>query len=91
MVQNNYNIFQKEQEKFLENIHVKWDNAAKKLVSKIEKATDECNTSVDRTNNASENLFKVEQLRDLMYYAAPLLVLFDVVLRIAPWVVGLFG
>ena len=87
MTQHNYNIFQKEQEMFLENIHVKWDNAAKKLVGKIEKATSDCNDSVDRTNHASENLFKVEQLRDLMYYAAPLLVLIDVVLRIA----ALFG
>ena len=91
MVQNNYNIFQKEQEKFLENIHVKWDNSAKKLVNKIEKTADECNKAAGRAEKTAEELSEAVQGRELLYFITLFLLLADVAFRVVPWVVGLFG
>ena len=82
-----YYVLQQKQEEVFKNYEKHIGEKAFKIEQAIEKAAAECNKAARRTEAATKNIFKAEEWRDLMYYAAPLLVLFDVVLR----VVGLFG
>jgi hypothetical protein len=91
IIKNYYFEVKRYQEDLISGFTRSFGESAHKIIDKVDKAAADCNKSARRSEDAAERLFKVEEWRDLMYYAAPAFVPLDIIIRIAPWVIGLFG
>jgi hypothetical protein len=82
IVRNTYASIKEKQGEFFDRVFGKFDRNATKLMGVVDKTTAKCNQSVNRVEETTEKLYKLKTWWDLIWYAAPISVLLNLIFRV---------
>jgi hypothetical protein len=90
MIQNNYNIIQKDQEKLFVKVIDSVKESTKEMVKDVDGAASGCRSAANRAKEISEEFNETSAAKNLLWFAAPFIIIIDIAVRVIPWVVSLF-
>ena len=82
VLKDNYHQIESHQACILDKMHDDLRKTTKEMVEKMDKATLKCHQSASRAEEANDRLFKVKTWWDLIWYAAPISVLLNLIFRV---------
>ena len=82
IIGDTYRSIEKGQQKVFENIQITTKNAVKEMTADLQKSARECVKTKELVVESCEEIRSVQNLNDILFYAAPILVFIDVAIRV---------
>ncbi|MCL2072059.1 MAG: hypothetical protein FWH07_07500 [Oscillospiraceae bacterium] len=88
IVNDCYNSIARSQDERFEKIFTDLETETRRLSQKIEVTNKKIWTAIDKASDVSDKMIKSRKIRDLMFYAAPVAVVLDLLFRLYQHFIG---